>query len=208
MSSLSDLISTFSTRFVMGAVISSIFFLLYFSIDIYLFLTKRNFGRVNIELVYFTRNDNPKRSDALHFRTIGGPIFLKQAYSNRFLFWRVIFKSTKAKPVVNFGEYTYAALAPFRDHVSAKCSTGEIKRALGFPFKEKKHQLVMINDCSEDRRRRILKVLVIQDDDLKNVESYLQNLPRTGKNFEMFEEVSRVFNKNPKAFLPVQIVAA
>jgi hypothetical protein len=207
MSSLSDLIVTFPMRLVIGVAISSIFFLLYFSIDIYLFLTKRNFGRVNIELVYFTRNDNPGKSgsDALHFRTIEGPVFLKKAYDNHFLFWRVIFRSAKAKPVVNFEEYAYAALAPFRDRIAARCSTGELKRALGFPFKEKKYWVVMVNDRSEDRRRRILKVLVIQDDDLRTCP---ENLPKIGKNLPLFKEVARMFKKNSKTFLPIRITAA
>ncbi|MFA5986347.1 MAG: hypothetical protein WC819_03300 [Parcubacteria group bacterium] len=207
MASISDFLVAFPGRFVIGLASAIIFFLFYFSIDIFLFLTKRNFGRVNIELVYFTRNDNPGKSgsDALHFRTIEGPVFLKKAYDNRFLFWRVVFRSARAKPVVDFEEYAYAALAPFRDRIAAKCSIGEIKRALGFPFKEKKCWVVMVNDRSEDKRRRILKVLVIQDDDLK---VSLDNLPKTGKNLFLFKEVVRMFKDNSRTFLPVRITAA
>lgn len=211
MHSLADLVMAIPERFIVAATVGGIFFLIYFSLDIYLFLTRRNFGRVNIDLVYFTRNDNPsmRSSDAIHFRTIDGPVFLRSAYDNHFLFWRVIFRSARAKhTVVDFGKYTYAALVPFRDRVSAKCSVGEFKRALGFPFQQKKHRIVMVYDRSEDKRRFILKILVIQEEDLKNIADYLKNPPQTGKGFELFKNVAQIFQENPEAFLPVQVVAA
>lgn len=206
---MSDLVADIPVRFAVAAAVGGIFFLLYFSIDIYLFLTKRHFGRVNIELVYFTRDDNSTvSSDALHFRTIVCSVFLKQAYDNRYLFWRMIIKTLKATPedpVVDFRKHAYAALVPFRDRVAERCAVGEVKRALGGTFIEQKHRIVVVNDRSEDKRRFILKVLVIKEGDLRNVD--LENLPKAGKNRELFIKVVRAFEKKPRAFLPVQLVS-
>lgn len=208
---LSDLFSTVSGRLVGVVAIGIIFFLVYFSIDIYLHLTKRHFGKVNIYLVYFTRDDKPKKTDALHFRVIDSQVPLKKIYGNRFLFWRVIITSTRAtldNPVVDFGKYAFVALSPFRGRIAAGNRTAEAKRALGFPFKEKRHQIVVVNDRSDDKRSRILRVLVIKEDDLRKLNDYLENPPKAGENFELFKKVAETFQKKPHTFLFVQIVAA
>jgi|GEM_PF-2887020 len=212
MSSLLDLATAIPARFVAVMIVGYILFILYLLIDLFFLVMRRHFGRINIDLVHFTRNDNSDlQSNELLFRTVEGPIFLKKEYNNHFLFWRVIFRSMRATfddPVVTFGKQTYAALIPFRERVSSKCALGHFKRAFKDPFKKKKFWLVMVDEKLRSKRRNILKVLLIQEEDLKNIEEYRENPPSSTRNFEMFEKVARAFQKNPEAFLDVEVVVS
>lgn len=211
MSILADLAAAIPTRLATVAIVGSIFCLLYFSIDIFLFFTKRQFGRVNVEVLHFTKHDFEKRSDALHLEIIKESVCLRQAYGNRLLFWWVIFRSVRAtfeNPVVTFWRFSYAALSPFRGYVAEKCAIAVFKRALGYPYKQERYKLVMVYDGSRNKRRRILKILVIRQKDLKIFASYLENPPKTAKNLRLFEAAAQAFAEKKKAFLTVRITVA
>ncbi len=208
---LTDLAAAIPSQFVKVAIVGSIFCFLYFSIDIFLFFTKRRFGRVNVEMLLFTRNDYEKRSDALHFEIIKESVCLRQAYGNRLLFWWVIFRSVRATfedPVVTFGRFSYAALAPFRGYVAEKCVIAVLKRALGYSYKQERCKLVMVYDGLKNKRRRILKILVIRQKDLKDFAFYLDSPPKTAKNLRLFEAAAQAFAKKKKAFLTIRITVA
>lgn len=117
-------------------------------------------------------------------------------------------KTTLEKPVVNFGKDRLQVLAPIRGWIARLCAGAEFKRAAGFPFKETRHQLVLVHDRSEDRRSRILRGLVIREADLRNIATYEETPPQAGENFELFKKVAKEFKEKPEAFLHIQIVAA
>jgi hypothetical protein len=211
-SGISGLLGAIPPRYTIGAAISFLIFLLYFSIDIYLFITGRDFGKANIELVIFTRHDfnyKPKHSDGVIFRMIASSISLHQAIGNRYIYTRVILRALKAtieEPVVDFKGYAYRALVPFRDRIAAMFAKGVFVRKEGHPYIEKTFWIVMVDDLTEDKRRYILRVFMIGDSDLRDLEIYLANPPSsTGNNFELYKKVARAFRKDSSNFLKVRV---
>lgn len=209
---LTNLAAPLPAKFVGMMIIGNILFLLYILRDLFFLVRKRHFGRINIDLMHFTRNDNSKeQTDELIFRTVDGPIFLRQAYDSDFLFWKVISRSMRAKfddPVVTFGEHYYAALVLFRERVSSKCAPGHFKRLCGLPHEKIDCWLVMVDEQLKSKKRSILKALLIRDEDLKRIDEYIKNPPseKSARNFELFVKIAQTFQKNPEAFLDVEVV--
>ncbi|MFA5871545.1 MAG: hypothetical protein WC858_02375 [Parcubacteria group bacterium] len=212
---LTDLAAALPTRFVGMMMIGNILFLLYVLKDLFFLVMKLHFGRINIDLVVFTRNDNTEQpTDELIFRTIVGPIFLQQEYRNDFLFWKVIFRSMRAtfdRPVLTFKRNPYAALIPFRERVSSKYALGHFNRASGHKYEKKKCWLVMVDEKRRSKNRNILKVLMLLEEDLEKITCFLENPPTdpdSKNNFELFKKVAKAFQETPKAFLDVEVVVA
>jgi hypothetical protein len=204
-----------SVKFLAGLAIGSLPFLIYFSIDFFLLITRHHFGRADIDMAQFTRNDHPsirKETDELLFMIAEGPVFLTQTYGgNRFLIWWVIYRSWKAtfeKPVITFGPFAYMALVPFLERISSRCALGHFKRADGEKVKLIPCWLVMVHERRKSKQRYMPKVLLIQAKDLENMEEYLKNPPaESERNFELFQKVEEAFRKDrEKSFLAVTIV--
>lgn len=206
-----DIFGDIASQIVVTIVVGGVAVLLYFSADIYMVLTNKDFGQVNISIAYFTRNDFKKTSDALHLRIVDYRIPLRDIYRNRFLLWGVIFASmqvTRGEPVLNFKENTYRYLSPARGIIARINAEGEFKRACGMPFVEEKFLIAMLRDRSDETSRDVLKVVAMREKDLKDYQSYLNNPPRAGKNFHLYKYLGRAYQATPEAFHPIQIVLA
>jgi hypothetical protein len=206
-----DVIGDIASQIVVTIAVGGVAVLLYFSADIYMIVKKKDFGKVNVSIMYFTRNDYNSKGDALHLRVIDYRIPLKEIYKNRFLLWRVLFVSTRvsqSKPVLNFKEATRLYLSPARGIIARITAEGEFKRACGLPFVEEKFQIAMVRDISDETGRDVLKIVVMREKDLQGYQSYLNNPPNAGKNFHLFKYLGRAYEEIPEAFLPVQIVMA
>ncbi len=184
----------------------------WFSIDVILFLTGKDFGRVNISLVYFTRNDFASKSDALHVSVYDHRVALNEVYRNRFMFWWVMFESFSAtidKPVLDFGGHADRVLGPIRGRVASKNAQAEVKRMSGLPFKETSCQMMMVYDRSEHRKGHyVLRVLIFRTEDLKRFADYEANPPATELNFELVQKIAEAYRTKNGSFIRVRMVAA
>lgn len=206
-----DIFNDIASQIVVTVSLGGLAVLLYFSADIYMIFTKKDFGKVNVSIAYFTRNDYQKKGDALHLRVVDYRVQLKEIYKNRFLLWRVLFVSMRVQrhnPVLNFKEATRLYLSPARGIIARITAEGEFKRACGLPFVEEKFQMAMVRDRSDETGRDVLKVVVMREKDLKDYQLYLNDPPSAGKNFHLFKYLGRAYQSSPEAFLPVQIVMA
>ncbi len=204
-------INSLISKIVASLIVTTFVLLIYFSLDIYLVLTRRDFGNVNIQIMHFTRNDFKPIGDALLFRVLGFKIPLRDVYRNRVLFWRMMYASLGAKveqPVLDFGKYVDALLIPLRGRVLMMSASMELKRASGLPFRETKYQMCVVYDLSEDRRNYVLRVVLVRDEDLKNFQTYLDNPPKAESNFDLLKKVAAAHKHQVGSFLQVKIVTA
>ncbi len=207
-------IAALGDKMVISVAVIVVIALLWYSIDIYLFFARKDFGNTNIYLAHFTRHDNRReRTDALQLRVIRYKMPLKKTYRNRVLFWRMIFVSMKAtvdRPVLDFGKRAYAMLAPIRGQIASIYASMEIKRAAGFAFKENRYQIVVVYDRSENKRNYVLKIIVIREEDLRNFQQYVDNPPGAGENIDLMSKIAASYNgpTRKNSFLYVQVVAA
>ncbi|MFA5871544.1 MAG: hypothetical protein WC858_02370 [Parcubacteria group bacterium] len=216
MSSLLDLAAAIPVKAVLFMTFTSILFLLYVLKDLFFLVMRRDFGQVIVYLMYFTRNDNKKRtrkrrSDALHFREISSFSLRKIYNKNRALFlWTILrsLKATLANPIINLGRYSKTALAHIRGHIVERYSIGEIRRAAGKKFEEVEFLIFMIYDLSENKRRKIIKTILIRKKDLESIASNSEILPKTGSSLGLLKAAAKRFKENPDAFLPVKISIA
>jgi hypothetical protein len=186
--------------------------IVYHAFDIYLALTRQDFTNIQIMLMYFTRNDygrDPtKGKDACQSRLFGPVTSIRETYKNRFLFWLLVFKSLRTKtddPILSFGKDAEMFLKPIRGRIVSPSGRDEAKRAEGWKFTEGKYYFCIIRDLSDDQRRKILKVIVIRDVDLKESEKYLANPPEVG-NIVLFKRIVAAYNTERKQrFLDVKI---
>jgi hypothetical protein len=214
---INSLVGTIETSSVIGAFA----LLLYFSVDIYLVLTRRDFGNVNIQVMYFTRNDNDESKktrnknkglyeDALLFRHLDSKISLRELYKNRFLFWAMIYSSRNATleyPVLNFGKYSEALLAPLRGRVLTICASDELKRIAGWPFKQTRYQMLVIYDRAEKRGSYTLRVVLVRQKDLNRFMTYLKHRPpKIQTNLPLFKKIATAYKHKLGSFMQVNIV--
>ncbi|HEY0908202.1 MAG TPA: hypothetical protein VGE35_02525 [Candidatus Paceibacterota bacterium] len=210
-----DLIEPLKAKIIIALIIGSVVAILYFFLDIFFFLTGKHFGRMNIYLIHFTRNEFEKPpEDTMNSRLIGSKLSIQDdIYKNRWLFWRMIFVGLKATldcPVLDFGKGANKWLMPIRSwFVSNRTSASELKRANGFPFKEEKYTLTVVYDLSDEgKRSRVLKAYLIRSKDLKSFQSYLERPPKSGKNFELFKKIAQAYKDRKGSFVTVMITAA
>jgi len=208
---LDEIFSGLFSNIMAGLIVVGLGSIVYFSADIYMILTKKDFGRVNVNLAYFTKNDKDSKSNALHFRTIEYRLQLMDIYRNRFMLWKVLqvsMRTSLEKPVLDFGSIanTKLYLSPLRGIIAHINSSGEFNRACGQTFTEVKFQIVMVKDRPEEDGRNVLKAVIIRDIDLRDFDKYLDNPPTAGKNFELVTRIATAFKESPHAFLPIQIV--
>lgn len=201
----------FADKAVFSIAFAVVGILLYFSLDIFLFLTKRDFENVNIEAVEFTRHDRDSTSDEVRFKgVVGYKIPLKEILRNRFLVWRVIYAglAVKENPVLDLGSHTYAILSTIRGHITRGTTMGEFKRLAGFAFVETRYQVSILNDRSEDKKSHILRVILMREEDLRNFEEYLSKPPHNTGNFALVKKIKEAFDNGTGSFLKVDVTAS
>jgi hypothetical protein len=203
----------FAERLLTTFVVMLLFILIYFAFDIFEALTGYDFRNVSIYKVHFTRTEkDPKGTDSVNCTIIGPRITLKDVYKSKLLILRVLkhrfFEMNRGSVVFDFGKYTYQMLSPFRDRVSAMCTSAEMKRSAGFQFVRTKYMVCMTLDSDPERRNKIIRVLIIREIDLKNIESFIMNPPKAGENKDLVMEVMWNYKENPRSFIHVQVTAA
>ncbi len=165
---------------------------LYYSFDIYQFFVRKDFGNVNAYLVHFTRTDKDSKDNRLVFELIGYKIPLRDICRNRFLFWLIIYRSTKVtveQPVLYFGKASQQVLSSVRGRLSQIWASMVLKRAAGFSFKEIPCQIALIYDRSEDSRNFVIRVVLIRDSDIAAFEEYKKRPPMNTDNFLLAQRI-------------------
>ena len=198
-------------RIVSAFILAIVALGLYYSVDIYMLVTRREFWRANIYQVYFTRNDHQPKSDALHFRQIAYRVPLRGLFDNRILFLFLLYaawKATLQSPVLNFGSWAEDMLKPIRGILVRITAGFELKRAAGYPFREEKYRLCWIIDWAKDKPSYILKGIAIRERDLKDLDIYLAKPPSAGANLELYRKIAEAFRAQPEIFIDAQVVTA
>ncbi len=190
---------------------AAIVVVVYFFKDIYQVISGRDFDSMRISVMYFTRNDYKKTSDAFHSRMLELRVPLTELYPNRLTFLRAILTSMFVKlkkPVLNFGSHSDLMLSPIRGYLAPLSAEGELRRAMGLPFKEARFQISVVFDRSGHRNHYVLRGYAIREDDLVEYRKYVENPPKTMKkeNFDLWVEIAHEFEERPETFLLAQIV--
>ncbi|MDB5265041.1 MAG: hypothetical protein JWN64_612 [Parcubacteria group bacterium] len=215
---MTGLFDSVFVKILAAIIVGLIAYALYHALDIYLALTRQDFTNIKIAGMYFTRNDHNRKqrgliwkgkSDACQSRVFGPTLSIRDIYlKNRFLFVSVVLKSILArpdKPVLSFGKHTEIFLGPIRDRIASSFATHEAKRAAGLPYTETRYQICLIRDLSDDKRTRILKVLLVRQEDIDKLEAYVLDPPAVG-NFELFKKIASIYRtRRGESFLKLQI---
>ncbi len=208
---MTDLFDSVFVKILAGLVVALCALILYHAFDIFLALTRRDYTNIQIMLMYFTRNDHNRHAqtgDACQSRLFGPMTSIRDTYRNRFLFWSLVLKSMRAKankPILSFGKDAEMFLKPIRGRIVSSSGRDEAKRAEGLAYKEGRYYFCIIRDLSDDKRRKILKVIMVRKIDLENFAEYLANPPSVG-NFELFKTIARTYHSAPSEhFLDVKI---
>ncbi len=199
-----------TVRILAGVVVAVLGIALYFSFDIYQFFARRDFTNLNAYLVHFTRHDNGSKDDAVRLELIGYKIPLRDICRNRFLFWVILIQSWKAtaeNPVLNFGKWRYI-LPPVRGRVSECWRSMVMKRTAGFPYKEMPCQLALVYDPSESNSNFVIRIILIQDRDLKDFAQYEAKRPINSNNLDFVRRIVRAHTEKTGSFINVRITAA
>ena len=172
-----------------------------------------DFGRANVSIVHFTRNDNSvgKKSDTLIFRNIDYRLPLRALVGKRYLAWIIMivgFSATLDRPVLRFGIFAPYVLKPFRGLLNKKFANSFVKRVGGYKFVDTKYQIAIVFDREKGKTSYVLRVLVIREIDLVKFQKYLDSPPKVESNFELLKKVKIAFDENPKNFLKAMITAA
>jgi hypothetical protein len=195
-----------------GAMLGFLGVVTYHALDIYLALTRRDYANIQIMLMYFTRHDYGreawKTKDACQSRLFGPTISIRETYKNRFLYLSLVFKSLRTKagdPILSFGKNAEMFLKPIRGLIVSTSGTDEAKRAEGLPYTEVHYCFCIIRDLSDDKQRKILKVIMVRKADLDNLAEYLANPPGVG-NFDLFKKIAEAYEaQRLEHFLDVKI---
>lgn len=190
-------------------------FVAWFGLDIFLFLTKRDFANLNVALVRFTRHDHQSASDKVQLRLLDFKIPLRTVLKNRYLFWYVVAKAVFSvsfeKPALNFRGHSWAILAPIRGEILKKTASAELKRWAGLPFKELNCRMVVVRDKSEDKKIDILTAMLIRDEDLENFQQYIEvgkKRPKKSRNLEFVKKIKLAWDDRSASFIDIDLTAA
>jgi len=206
---INTLASLVSQKIVVGSIVALFFILLYFSLDIILYLCKKNFGTINVYLVRFTKKEGGPHS--LQLRQLKYRIPLGPTLRNRFLFWKLIWfslKSSPRDPVLRLGRRPHALLTPIRGVVLGICANNEIKRSAGWKYKELSCQLALVYDRSEDKMTHTIKAIIMEKEDLDVFDEYLKDPPNTESSFGLVCHIAQAYKERPQDLLRVVLTAA
>lgn len=204
----------FFGRVAVTIVLGAIGVLMYFSLGIFLFLTRRNFGNININVAVFTRRDDKSATDVLRYKSNDTNVPLREILRNRYLFWYVVWRSFGAsleEPVLNFRSHTHAVLSPIRGRAARQSASMEFKRLAGLPFVETSYQLSVVYDRSEDpkdKRSRILRVILVPVEVFENFGEYLAKPPHNTWNWTLMKKIQEAYEKKTGSFIRVDITTA
>lgn len=165
MTTIEWLFSAAGNRVLIGLVAGLIFFVIYFAVDVLFFLTRRDFRRVNVYMLHFTRNnpgeanaskrekEKAQGGDALEKLLFLDAVPLRQLYHNRFIFWRLFWatrSATETRRLLRLGNLTTQILRPicYRCAVNAGAVA---KRGAGFATKRQKYLAVFAYDRTPGR---------------------------------------------------------
>jgi hypothetical protein len=212
---MGEVLPSLSINLLAALVFAGITFLLYFSADIYFLLTRKDFGRVNIYIVHFTRNDFgrdlSRKGDALNLRFFASRVSLKQIYPNRFVLWRVLRTAMRAKRgnvVLDFKQHARTCLKPMQGFLAEMCRDGELKRSAGMPFKETKYNVFMLNDKLDEDKDDVLRVLLVRDVDLQRFKKYRNAPPVAQRYFYQLCAVDDAYRNHPGTHIDVRMTVA
>jgi hypothetical protein len=186
----------------------------YFSLDIFLSATRRNFGNVNINVAVFTRRDRASISNSLRYKSTDTNVPLRDILRNRFLFWYLIrcsFRATLAEPVLDFGPHAHAILSRIRGRAARQSASMEFKRLAGMPFIETSYWLCVVYDRSEDTRdtkSRVLRVMLIPQEVFDHFEEYLETPPYNSANWALMKKIQSAHTNKRGSFMKVDITTA
>ena len=211
---MQNLATLFAEKMFITLLVASVFFLLYFSLDIYLFLTRRDFGNIDIYVADFTQNKKTNES-VLRFELIGHKVPLKEIYRNRFHTLRVMLAGIRAElgaPVLRFYGQGDRILKPMRNRISTLCASMVLKRASGFNSAQNWYQICIAYDRSDDVSHYILKAVLVKDTDIDKFEHYLRHPPRLGTNFEFLKKIVAAYESPQRneqgSFIQVRMTTA
>ena len=158
-------------------------------------------------MVVFPRHDKDGKGDRVVFELIGYRIPLREICRNRFLFWLIIWYSTRVtdkNPVLNFGTWQ-KVLTPVRGRVSQCWASMVLKRAGGLPFRQFPCQLSLVRDKSEDSENSVLRIMLIRDSDISMFDEYLDNPPGNPDNFEFVTKIVTAYKNGTGTFTNTRV---
>ena len=191
-----------------------IFGLAYFSFGVFLFVTRRKFGHININVAIMTKRDRDTSTNKLRYKSNETNVPLREVLHNRYLFWYVVWCSLSAsfeKPVLQLHSHAYAVLSPLRGRAARPTAGMEFKRIAGSVFVETAYQLCIVYDHAEDpgdKRSRILRAILVPQEVFENFEIHRQKPPINTRNWELLQRIYEAFETKSGSFIRVDITTA
>lgn len=186
----------------------------YFSFGIFLFITRRKFGHINVNVAVFTVRDRNSKSNKLRYKSNETNVPLREVLQNRYLFWYVVWRSLRASleyPVLELGSHAYSVLSPLRGRAARPAAGMEFKRLSGAPFTETSYMLCIVYDRAEDpndERSRILRAIMVPKEVLATFEAYEKRPPGNTRNWELMKKICRAWEHKNGSFIQVDITTA
>lgn len=210
---------TFFAESLGGKVLISLLVMLvfgafYFSAGIFLFVTRRKFGHININVAIFTIRDKGSKTNKLRYKSNESNVPLREVLQNRYLFWYVVWRSLRASltsPVLELGSPAYSILSSLRGRAARPAAGMEFKRLAGATFTETSYMLCIVYDRSEDpgdKRSRILRGILIPKEILENFELHESRPPGNTRNWELMVKIHQAWKYGNGSFIQVDITTA
>lgn len=209
-----ELIDTIGGKVLVSIIVMVVIGLMYFSFGIFLFVTRRKFGYININVAVLTSRDKESTTNSLRYKSNETSIPLREILQNKYLFWYVVWRSFGASlecPVLKLGSHEYAILSPLRGRAARSASGMEFKRLAGATFIETRYQLCIVYDRAEDpddKRNRILRAILVPQDVLDNFTQYEKKPPQNTNNWELLVKIHRAYVEKNGSFVKVDITTA
>jgi hypothetical protein len=188
--------------------------LMYFSFGIFLFVTRRKFGHININVAVFTIWDKGSKTNKLRYKSNETNVPLREVLQNRYLFWYVVWRSLYASlesPVLELGSHAYSVLSPLRGRAARPAAGMELKRLAGAPFIETSYMLCIVYDRAEDpndERSRILRAILIPKDIFEIFKLHEGRPPINKRNWELMKKIYQAWKCKNGSFIQVDITTA
>ena len=209
-----DMIEDIGGRVAISILVMLTLGLGYFSFGIFLFVTRRKFGHININVAVFTSGDNGSSTNKLRYKSNETNVPLREVLQNKYLFWYVVWRSLYASleyPVLKLGSHSYSILSPLRGRAARPAAGMEFKRLAGTAFIETSYMLCIVYDRAEDpgdKRSRILRAILVRKDILKDFKQYEENPPGNTNNWILMKKIQQAYADKSGSFIQVDITTA
>jgi hypothetical protein len=186
----------------------------YFSFGLFLFVTRRKFGHININVAVFTAKDKSSTTNKLRYKSNETNVPLREVLQNKYLFWYVVWRSLHASldhPVLNLDSHAYSILSPLRGRAARPAAGMEFKRLAGAAFVETSYMLCIVYDRAEDpgdKRSRILRAIMIPKEVLENFSVYSEKPPGNTNNWVLMTKIHQAWQYRQGSFIQVDITTA